>query len=136
MQVSELDELRDKAYHNAMMYNDRRIKVMEFEPGNKVLLVNSRMKLFSYGKLWSKWLGPYTVVDTSPHGAVMLHDNEGNDFKVYGHRLDFVEWIDLMCILGTNPSLVLAQQGTQASLVGSVELVQVPPALALALLAC
>ncbi len=52
-----------------------------------MLLFNSRVKLFGHGKLRSKWMGPYTVVDSSSHGAVTLRDNEGNIFKVNGHRL-------------------------------------------------
>jgi hypothetical protein len=52
-----------------------------------VLLFNSRVKLFGDGKLQSKWMGPYTVVDASSHGAVTLRDNEGNIFKVNGHCL-------------------------------------------------
>ncbi len=93
MQLSELEEWRDKAYHNAKIYKDRtkrwhdkRIK-HEFKVGDKVLLFNSRAKLFGHGKLRSKWMGPYTVVDASSHGAVTLCDNEGNIFKVNGHRL-------------------------------------------------
>jgi len=38
-------------------------------------------------KLRSKWLGPYHVIDTSPHGAIMIQDDDGNAFKVNGHRL-------------------------------------------------
>nr|AAX95478.1 Integrase core domain, putative [Oryza sativa Japonica Group] len=89
MQLSELEEWRDKTYHNAKIYQDRtkrwhdkRIKHKEFKAGDKVLLFNSRVKLFGHGKLRSKWMGPYTVVDASPHGAVTLRDNEGNIFKV------------------------------------------------------
>ena len=94
IQLSELEEWRDRAYHNARIYkertkrwHDKRIKTKEFKPGDKVLLFNSRVKLFGHGKLRSKWDGPFTVVDASPHGAITLHDDEGNVFKVNGHRL-------------------------------------------------
>ena len=60
MQLSKLDKWREKAYHNAKIYkertkrrHDKRIK-KEFTPGDKVLLFNSRVKLFGHGKLWSK----------------------------------------------------------------------------------
>ena len=60
MQLSEIDEWHEKAYHNAKIYkertkrwHDKRIK-KEFAPGDKVLLFNSRVKLFRHGKLWSK----------------------------------------------------------------------------------
>ena len=93
-QISELDEWRDKAYHNAKIYkerikrwHDKRTKKKKFTPGDKVLLFNSRFKLFGHGKLRSKWEGPFTVVEAAPHGAVTLQNNEGNYFKVNGHRL-------------------------------------------------
>ena len=82
---------------------------MEFTAGDKVLLFNSRVKLFGQGKLRSKWDGPYNVINTSPHGAVTLQDENGNVFKVNGQRLkiflepkmpeleevDVVEFIDV-----------------------------------------
>jgi hypothetical protein len=58
MQLSELEEWREKAYHNAKLYKDRtkmwhdkRLKKKEFKLGDKVLLFNSRVKLFGHGKL-------------------------------------------------------------------------------------
>ena len=51
------------------------------------MLFNSRVKLFGHGKLRSKWDGPFTVVDASPHGAITLQGDDGNLFKVNGHRL-------------------------------------------------
>ena len=50
-------------------------------------MFNSRVKLFGLGKLRSKWEGPFKVIKTSSHGAVMLQDDEGNLFKVNGQRL-------------------------------------------------
>jgi hypothetical protein len=94
MQLSELDEWREKAYHNSKIYkervkrwHDKRIKMKEFTPGDKVLLFNSRVKLFGHGKLRSKWEGPFKVVDASSHGAVTLQNNKGTLFKVNGQRL-------------------------------------------------
>ena len=58
MQLSELEEWREKAYHNAKLYkertkrwHDKRFKNKEFKPGDKVLLFNSRVKLFGHSKL-------------------------------------------------------------------------------------
>jgi hypothetical protein len=92
IQLSELDEWREKAYHNSKIYkervkrwHDKRIK--EFNPGDKVLLLNSRVKLFGHGKLQSKWEGPFKVVDASSHGAVTLQNDEGTLFKVNDQRL-------------------------------------------------
>ena len=93
-QLSELEEWRNKAYHSAKIYkektkkwHDKRIKQKEFKPGDKVLLFNSRVKLFGHGKLRSKWEGPYTVVNVASHGAITLQDDKGKTFKVNGHHL-------------------------------------------------
>jgi hypothetical protein len=94
MQLSELEELREKAYRNSRIYKDRtkrchdkRIKKKEFAPGDKVLLFNSRVRLFGHGKLRTKWEGPFTVVSTSSLGEVTLQNNEGMLFKVNGQHL-------------------------------------------------
>jgi len=94
MQISELEEWREKAYHNAKIYkertkrwHDKRIKLKIFTPGDQVLLFNSRVRLFGHGKLRSKWEGPFKVVSSSSHGAVTLQDNEGTLFKVNGQCL-------------------------------------------------
>jgi hypothetical protein len=94
MQLSELDEWRERAYHNSKIYKERtkrwhdnRIKKKEFAPRDKVLLFNSRVKLFEQEKLQRKWEGPFTVVNTSSHGAVTLQTDEGTLFKVNGHYL-------------------------------------------------
>jgi hypothetical protein len=94
MQLLELDEWREKAYHNAKIYkertkrwHDKRIKKKSFAPGDKVLLFNSRVKLFGHGKLRSKWEGPFTMVSSSSHEAVTLQNDERTLFKVNGHCL-------------------------------------------------
>jgi hypothetical protein len=90
-QISKLEEWRDKPYHSASIYkertkrwHDKRLKPKTFNPGDKVLLFNSRVKLFSHGKLRNKWLGPYHVIDTSPHGAITIQDDDSNAFKING----------------------------------------------------
>ena len=65
----------------------QKIKHKEFKPGDKVLLFNSRVKLFGHGKLRSKWEGPYTIFNVASHGAITLQDDGGRTFKVNGHRL-------------------------------------------------
>ena len=94
IQIAELDEWREKAYHSSKLYkertkrwHDKRIKIKRFKAGDKVLLVNSRIRLFGYGKLRSKWEGPYLVLDADDHGAVTLQDDDENIFKVNGQRL-------------------------------------------------
>ena len=94
MQLSELNECHEKAYHNTKIYkertkrwHDKRIKKKDFTLGDKVLLFNSRVKLFGHGKVWSKWEGPFKVIRTSSHGAVTLQNDEGTLFKVNGQHL-------------------------------------------------
>jgi hypothetical protein len=94
MQLSEIEEWREKAYHNSKIYkertkrwHDKRIKYKEFTPRDKILMFNSRVKLLGHGKLQSKWEGPFKVIETSSHGAIMLQDDGGNVFKVNGQRL-------------------------------------------------
>ena len=94
MHLSELDEWCEKAYHNSKIYmermkrwHDKRIKKKEFALGDKVLLFNSRVKLFVHKKLQSKWEGPFKVISTSSHRAVTLENEKGTLFKVYGHHL-------------------------------------------------
>ena len=60
---------------------------MTFKPGDKVLVFNSRVKLFGHGKLRSKGDGPFTVINATSHGAVTLQSEDGNTFKVNGQRL-------------------------------------------------
>jgi hypothetical protein len=93
MQLSELEEWREKAYHNAKIYkerikrwHDKRLK-KEFKLGDKVLLFNSRVKLFGHRKLRSKCEGPFKVIEVASHGAVTLQNDEGKLFKVNGQRL-------------------------------------------------
>ncbi|XP_019250860.1 PREDICTED: uncharacterized protein LOC109229760 [Nicotiana attenuata] len=94
LQLDKLDEFRLHAYENAKLYkektkrwHDKRIQHREFEPGQEVLLFNSRLKLFP-GKLKSRWSGPFVVVSVKPHGAVELRDMSSNGtFLVNGQRI-------------------------------------------------
>ena len=91
IQISELEELRLKAYNSATIYKermkrwyDKRLQNKEFKEGDKVLLYNSRFKLFGKGKLQSKWDGPYVVHSVSPTGAVTIMDAKGDQYVVNG----------------------------------------------------
>ncbi|CAL8112262.1 unnamed protein product [Prunus armeniaca] len=93
-QLNELEEIRHESYENARLYkertksyHDRNIQRKEFTKGMSVLLFNSRLRLFP-GKLKSRWLGPFTVVNVSPYGAVEIQNpKDGSTFKVNGQRL-------------------------------------------------
>nr|GEZ17059.1 reverse transcriptase domain-containing protein [Tanacetum cinerariifolium] len=93
VQLNELNELRDQAYENSLIYkektkrlHDLKIKDRVFNIGNRVLLFNSRLKIFS-GKLKSRWFGPFTISQVYPYGTVELSQPDGPHFKVNGHRL-------------------------------------------------
>ena len=93
LQLSELDEFRNEAYENARIYkektkawHDKHIVRKDFEPGQRVLLFNSRLKLF-LGKLKSKWSGPFTVVQVFPYEGVEIMNPEKGQFKVNAQRL-------------------------------------------------
>ncbi|GJX58725.1 putative ribonuclease H-like domain-containing protein [Tanacetum coccineum] len=93
VQLNELNELRDHAYENSLIYkektkriHDSKIKSRVFNVSDRVLLFNSRLKIFS-GKLKTRWSGPFTVTQVFPYGTVELSQNSGPNFKVNGHRL-------------------------------------------------
>ena len=93
LQLNELDEFRNEAYENAKIYkertkawHDKNLIRKEFQPGQQVLLFNSRLQLFP-GKLKSRWSGPFTVVQVFPYGSVEVRGNSGDSFKVNGQRL-------------------------------------------------
>ncbi|CAN6687996.1 unnamed protein product [Malus baccata var. baccata] len=94
LQLNELDEIRHDAYENARIYkdktkayHDKMLRTKTFSKGQKVLLFDSRLRLFP-GKLRSKWIGPFIVTNVFPHGAVQVQSlKTGHEIKVNGHRL-------------------------------------------------
>nr|GEV16088.1 reverse transcriptase domain-containing protein [Tanacetum cinerariifolium] len=67
LQLNELNEFRDQAYENSLIYKekmkklrDSKIKNRIFNVGDRVLLFNSRLKIFSR-KLKTCWSGPFTI---------------------------------------------------------------------------
>ncbi|GJV66122.1 hypothetical protein Tco_1476950 [Tanacetum coccineum] len=92
LQLNELNELRDQAYENSLIYKERtkklhdsKIKNRIFNVGDQVLLFNSRLKIFS-GKLKTRWSGPFTITKVFPYGTAKLSHSDGSNFKV-NHRL-------------------------------------------------
>ena len=88
LRLSELDELCNEAYENARIYkekmkawHDKHIMRKEFKAGQRVLLFNSRLKLFP-GKLKSRWSRPFTVTQVFPHGGAKIMHTEKGSFKV------------------------------------------------------
>ena len=109
LQISELDELRNDAYESSRIYkaktkafHDSHINRKSFEPGQKVWLFNSRLKLFP-GKLRSRWEGPFEVVAVLPHGAIeIINPRDGHTLKVNDQRLK-------LCVEGVQESNLIEE---------------------------
>ncbi|GJV64307.1 hypothetical protein Tco_1475135 [Tanacetum coccineum] len=93
LQLNELNELRNQAYENSLIYkektkklHDSKIKNRIFNVGDQVLLFDSRLKIFSR-KLKSRWFGPFTITEVYPYGTAKLSHADGSNFKVNCHRL-------------------------------------------------
>ncbi|GKB67718.1 reverse transcriptase domain-containing protein [Tanacetum coccineum] len=89
VQLNELNELRDHAYENSLIYkektkriHDSKIKNRVFNVGDRVLLFNSRLKIFS-GKLKTRWSGPFTVTQVFPYGTVELSQNSNSNLVLF-----------------------------------------------------
>ncbi|XP_074299251.1 uncharacterized protein LOC141630311 [Silene latifolia] len=72
LSINELEELRLEAYESSKIYKDQtkkwhdaKIVNKDIGVGDLVLLFNSKVKVFP-GKLRSRWLGPFKVLDISP----------------------------------------------------------------------
>ncbi|GKE52584.1 reverse transcriptase domain-containing protein, partial [Tanacetum coccineum] len=93
VQLNELNELRDQAYENSLIYklktkkiHDSKVKNRVFNVGDRVLLFNSGLMIFSC-KLKTRWTGPFTVAQVFPYATIELSQTDGPNFKVNGHRL-------------------------------------------------
>nr|GEX81989.1 reverse transcriptase domain-containing protein [Tanacetum cinerariifolium] len=87
LQLNELNELRDQAYENSLIYKERtkklhdaKIKNRIFNVGDQVPLFNSRLKIFSR-KLKSRWSVPFTITEVYPYGTTKLAHADGSNFK-------------------------------------------------------
>nr|GFC43013.1 reverse transcriptase domain-containing protein [Tanacetum cinerariifolium] len=87
VQMNELNELRDQACENSLIYkektkkiHDSKIKNRVFNIGGRVLLFNSQLKIFS-GKLKTRWTGPFIVTQVFPYGIVELSQIDKPNFK-------------------------------------------------------
>nr|GEW80011.1 reverse transcriptase domain-containing protein [Tanacetum cinerariifolium] len=86
LQLNKLNELRDQAYENSLIYKERtkklhdsKIKNRIFNVGDQVLLFNSRLKIFSW-KLKTHWSGPFTITQVFPYGTIELSQSNGPNF--------------------------------------------------------
>ena len=93
LQLSKLDEFRNEAYENTRIYKEKtkawhnkHIMRKEFDLGQRILLFNSRLKLFP-SKLKFKWSGLFIVVQVFPYGGLEIMHPEKRQFKVNAQRL-------------------------------------------------
>ncbi|CAM8909052.1 unnamed protein product [Rhodiola kirilowii] len=93
LQLNELDEIRLDSYESSRIYkektrrwHDKLILKRQFSVGDKVLLFNSKYKLF-LGKFKSRWFGPYKIHRVFNDGHLELIDNNENIFKANGQRV-------------------------------------------------
>ena len=91
--LNDLDEFSLKAYESSalykqkmMTYHDQKIEKHDFMIEDLMLLFNSRLSLLP-GKLKSKWIGPYLIIQLFPHGAVELETMEGVRYKLNGPHM-------------------------------------------------
>ncbi|GJU33883.1 reverse transcriptase domain-containing protein [Tanacetum coccineum] len=64
-QINELNELRDEAYENSLLYKEKT----------------------KNWKLKSRWSGPFIDANVYPYGTIELFQKDGQNFKVNGHRV-------------------------------------------------
>nr|GEW22856.1 reverse transcriptase domain-containing protein [Tanacetum cinerariifolium]GEW23226.1 reverse transcriptase domain-containing protein [Tanacetum cinerariifolium] len=76
LQFNELNELHDQSYENYLIYkkktkklHDSKIKNRIFNVGDRVLLFNLRLKIFSI-KHKTRWSGPFTITKVFPYGKL------------------------------------------------------------------
>ena len=105
LKLNELEELRFDAYESSRLYKERTkkwhdqyIRIKSFKVGDKVLLFNSRLRLFP-GKLKSKWSGPFTISKVTPYGSFVLDTGE-RKFMANGHRLKLYLCNDMIGLIG------------------------------------
>ncbi|GKD40715.1 reverse transcriptase domain-containing protein [Tanacetum coccineum] len=94
LQINDLDEMRLDAYETSISYkerakrwHDKRIKAStNYEKGDKVLLFNSRLRLFPR-KLKLRWYKSFSVCKDMKNGAINLYDEDRNGFFVNKQRV-------------------------------------------------
>ncbi|XP_015949533.1 uncharacterized protein LOC107474426 [Arachis duranensis] len=75
LQLQELENLRQEAYENSRLYEE------------KVKAVHDKLRLMP-DKLRSRWDGPYQVEKAEPYGVFHLSHPSSSEFiKVNGYRL-------------------------------------------------
>nr|GEV60060.1 reverse transcriptase domain-containing protein [Tanacetum cinerariifolium] len=123
LHLNELNELRDQAYENSLIYkektkkiHDSKIKTRIYSVGDRVLIFNSRLKIF-LRKHKTRWSGPLTITKVFPYGTVELSQPDGPNFKVNGHRVKHYFGGDVPQLLHLNELNELRDQAYENSLI-------------------
>ncbi|GJW12231.1 reverse transcriptase domain-containing protein [Tanacetum coccineum] len=69
LQLNELNELRDQAYENSLIYKERTKKLHDSKIKNRIFNVD------------------YPITKVFPYGTIELSQPDGPNFKVNGHRV-------------------------------------------------
>ena len=91
--LADVEEHRLHAYENVKIYkdkvkywHDKHLIPKQFEMRQKVLLYNSRLRLFPR-KLKSRWSRPFEITQVFPYGVVEVVNARNELFNVNGQRL-------------------------------------------------
>lgn len=121
LQMCELEELRQDAYESAKIYkektkkwHDRHIFRKEFQPGDSVLVYDSRFHLFP-GKFKSRWFGPAVIQRSIGNGAFEIQTAAEGTFRVNGQRLKHYHQGEAVPDLGDDSDDEQAQVEADAS---------------------
>nr|GEY56707.1 reverse transcriptase domain-containing protein [Tanacetum cinerariifolium] len=87
VRLNELNKLQDQAYENSLIYkektkkiHDSKIKNHVFNVGDRVLLFNSRLNIFSRN-LKTRWTGPFAVAQVLTYRTIELSQTGRPNFK-------------------------------------------------------
>ena len=67
-------------------FHDANLRQKEFQCGDKVLLFNSRLRLFA-GTLKSRWTRPFIMSKVYPYGAIEVINEKQDVLNVNSQRL-------------------------------------------------
>lgn len=113
LKLDKLEEMILKTYENGVIYKERTKKYhgkilvkIYFQPGHKVLLYNSQLRLF-LGKLKSRWPGPFIVTKVFVNGDIEIqYPGDSHTFTVNDQRLKIYSGGEVPT---ANVSLILAE---------------------------
>nr|GEW01549.1 reverse transcriptase domain-containing protein [Tanacetum cinerariifolium] len=115
VQLNELNELHDEACENSLIYkektkriHDSKIQDRVFNVGDRVLLFNSRLKIFS-GNLKTRWTGPFTITQVFPYDTIELSQTDEPNFKEFSDE-DSCSWFCPSNTRSSHPQLHLGNQ--------------------------